>query len=147
MIKSSEYGSWAYLKLTSQGSLTSICEHVGSTADGRSWSVGERGPHDVPRKFSLWTLESGLEKGEPLDAHIRALWKRIEEIRPAICSLPKEVTRVLQCVGHFRDHSDACTLSGGHFATAAYYHLDWDFDFYFDDDFGHEDEGKPYWVW
>jgi hypothetical protein len=144
---STEYGSWAYLKLISQAPLEAICAHVGSSGDGRSWSIGDSSRTGVPHRHSLWTLDSGLEKGVPLDAHIRALWKRIAAIRPEICSLPDEMTRVIQCVGHFKDHNDACKLSSGHFATAAFYRLDWDFDFYFDDDFGSEDEGKPYWEW
>ncbi|MGJ8611358.1 MAG: DUF4279 domain-containing protein [Octadecabacter sp.] len=147
MKDSSEYGGWAYLKLTSQEPLTAICEHVGSSGDSRSWSIGDRSRNGIPAKCSGWILDSGLQKGEPLDAHIKALWKRIGNVRPAICSLPEEITRVLQCVGHFKDHNDACALSSGHFATAAFYHLDWDFDFYFDNEFGHEVEGKPYWEW
>lgn len=147
MRNSSEYGSWAYLKLVSQEPLSAICKHIGSSGDGRSWSVGDSNHIGRPQRYSLWTLDSGLERGEPLDAHIRALWKRLEKIRPAVCSLPQEINRVLQCVGHFKNHNDACAVSSGHFATAAFYGLDWDFDFYFDDDFGHEVKGKPYWAW
>jgi hypothetical protein len=147
MDQSYEYGSWAYLKLMSHEPLDAICDHLGRPADSRSWSIGDPGRNGVPHRYSLWTQESDLEKGEALDAHIKALWKRIEKFRPAFCRLPEEITRVLQCVGHFKDHKDACTLSSGHFATAAFYGLDWDFDFYFDDHFGREDEGKPYWEW
>lgn len=147
MTISSEYGGWAYLKLTSQEPLSAIREHIGSTGDGRSWTIGDRARNGQAYRFSLWTLDSGLERGEPLDAHVRALWKRVEKIRPALCNLPEEITGVVQCVGHFKNHNGACTLSGGHFATAAYYRLSWDFDFYFDDNFGHEEEGNPYWAW
>ena len=51
------------------------------------------------------------------------------------------------CVGHFGSHLDSVEIASGHFATAAYYKLSLDFDFYFEDDFGHEEEGKPYWSW
>ncbi|MEP3180557.1 MAG: DUF4279 domain-containing protein [Lentilitoribacter sp.] len=147
MTDSSEYKSWAYLKLTSTQPLATICEHLGSSGDGRPWDVGYPIRNGRKSNHSSWELHSGLGKGEPLDAHLRALWKRMEKIRPAICNLPKDVTRLLQCVGYVKGHSDVCALSTGHFATAAYYQLDFDFDFYFDDDFGDEDMGKPYWKW
>jgi len=147
MGNSLEYGGWAYLNLKSSLPLSTICEHIGRSGEGRSWCKDDLNRRGQPYGFSSWKLESGLEKGEPLDAHVRALWNRVEDIRLSVIKLPDDVTRVLQCVGYFKHHSDAFALSSGHFATAAYYRLDWDFDFYFNDGFGNEDESKPYWEW
>lgn len=92
-------------------------------------------------------MNSGLEVGLPLDNHLKALWNKMKLIRPAIQNLPNEMSGMIQCVGQFKSHRDPFTLSSGHYATAAAYGLTTDFDFYFDDDFGHEEIGKSYWDW
>ena len=97
--------------------------------------------------FSMWSLGSGLEKGIPLDAHLTSLWRLIEDIKEQIITIPVEMKLTLQCVAHFAGQKEAFAISAGHFATAAYYRLDWDFDFYFDDNFGCEVDGQPYWKW
>lgn len=95
-------------------------------------------------------MSSGLDEraeGISLEEHLRALWGRMEVIRDRVVSAPPDFHRWLVAVGHFDSFDEALSLSGGHFATAAYYRLTIDFDFYFDDDFGHDDDGRAYWDW
>jgi hypothetical protein len=92
-------------------------------------------------------MNSGLEIGLPLDKQLKALWAKLELIGPAVRDLPNEMSGVIQCVGHFKSHLDPFVLASGHYATAAAYQLSIDCDFYFDDDFGDEAAGKPYWTW
>lgn len=53
----------------------------------------------------------------------------------------------IQFVAFFKTHRDHLSLASGHFSTAASYRLIIDFDFYFEDDFGHDEGGQPYWSW
>lgn len=76
-----------------------------------------------------------------------ALWQRIETHRRVLCELPDKMSSYIQCVGHFKSHHDKLAIAAGHYATAAYYQMNIDCDFYFDDDFGHDEKGKPYWFW
>ncbi len=149
MRTSSEYGCYAYFKVTSKQPLAQIAEHFGVEGEDRSWSIGdirERVP-STQYDFSNWKMSSGLKVGMPLDSHLKALWTKMEVIRSAVCEIPDEMFGLIQCVGHFKGNREPFTLSAGHFSTAAYYRLQIDFDFYFDNNFGHEDLGKPYWDW
>lgn len=92
-------------------------------------------------------MKSGLKHGLPLEDHLTVLWQKMEHIREKVCEMPDGMHGVIQCVGYFKSHRDVCALSAGHYITAAYYQLKIDFDFYFDDCFGHEDEEMPYWKW
>jgi hypothetical protein len=69
------------------------------------------------------------------------------DYRGRIINLPEEVSRKVSCVGVFNSHLDTIEIASGHFTTAAYYNLTLDCDFYYEDDFGHDDLGKPYWSW
>jgi hypothetical protein len=96
-------------------------------------------------------MASGIdEKTEfvAIEDHLRALWQRMSNIREKIISLPPECDRWLVGVAHFDQYNEPLSLSGGHFATARYYRLRMDFDFYFDDSFGNDDEcERRYWDW
>lgn len=145
---SAERDSYAYFTITSSQSLEKIVSHMGVVGDGRCWSNGDprpsnRGNYD----FSRWSLLSGVERGKPIDEHLQALWRRLSDLREPIIRLPKEMNRSVPCVGHFVSHFDKVQISSGHFSTAAYYGVNLDCDFYFDDKFGHEEEGTPYWSW
>ena len=82
-----------------------------------------------------------------LGGHYSALWRRLSEYGEKIIELPESMDASVPCVGCFNSHLDTVEIASGHFATAAYYRLILDCDFYFDDDFGHDDLGKPYWSW
>ncbi|MEL6643793.1 MAG: DUF4279 domain-containing protein [Pseudomonadota bacterium] len=143
-----ERDSYAYFTITSSQSLEKIEAQMGFAGDGLCWSNGDlrpsnRGTYD----FSRWSLLSGVERGDPIDEHLRALWRRLSGLRELIIQLPEEMNPSVSCVGHFASHFDKVQISSGHFATAAYYRANLDFDYYFDDDFGHEKEGTPYWSW
>lgn len=145
---SAERDSYAYFTITSSHSLEEIVGHMGASGDGRCWSIGDqRSSGRGNYQFSRWSLLSGADRGRPIDEHLQALWRRLSVYRERIIRLPEDMERSVSCVGHFRTRFDKFQISSGHFATAAYYSLNLDCDFYFDDDFGHEDEGKPYWSW
>ncbi len=141
--------SYAHFTIASSVSLTEIEAHMGLAGDGNCWSVGDRRKTrpNAPYTFSRWNLLSGTERGAPLDEHLRALWRRLADYREEIITLPEEMHRSVSCVGAFNSHLDNIEIASGHFATAAYYGLTLDCDFYFDDDFGDDEEGKPYWSW
>jgi len=145
---SAERDSYAYFTITSSQSLKQIESHMGTSGDGRCWSNGDQRPSNRGNySFSRWSLLSGVERGKPIDEHLQALWRRLSVYREQIIRLPEEMYLSVPCVGHFDSHFDKIQIASGHFATAAYYNLSLDCDFYFDDDFGYEDEGKPYWSW
>ena len=147
MTIAAETDCWAYLKIISKRPLAAIESHIGRKADGRSWSVGDarRRPGQRPYDFSFWSWESGAVRGEPLDTHLRCLWRRLEPFRQALIDLPEDMKAYAQCVGKFATHQNPVSIASGHFATAASYRLVWDFDFYFGDEFGHDE--MPYWKW
>ena len=122
---------------------------MGRTGDGGCWSNGDN--RKPPKKgaygFSRWSLLSGVDHGRPIDEHLQALWRRLSEYGEKIIELPESMDASVPCVGCFNSHLDTVEIASGHFATAAYYRLILDCDFYFDDDFGHDDLGKPYWSW
>ncbi len=142
---------WAYFKIDSSLPLSAIAGHMGMDGEERSWSLGDVrfpvGNTRVRRTFSRWHLQSGVARGRPLDEHLRALWRRMSPLRSAIISLPDDMRRTVQCVAHFASHEDRFALASGHLATLAYYRANIDCDFYFEDGFGREEEGRPYWEW
>lgn len=146
---SSEYDSYAYFAIRSSLSLREIESHMGRSGDGSCWSNGDQRtpPKRGSYSFSKWTLLSGVEEGRPIDEHLRSLWRRLSVYREKLLNMPEELTASVSCVGHFHSHFDTVEIASGHFATAASYNLTLDFDFYFDDAFGQEEEGKPYWSW
>jgi len=153
---SSEFRCYAYFKITSDLPLEAIQKHMKSEGDGRTWSKGDPRKRVVKGKtvfpggkysFSMWQLVSGVELGQPLDLHIQALWRRLAGCRDQICDLPDTMCGVVQGTGFFKTHRDPFVLSSGHYQTASFYGLPIDFDFYYEDNFGYEDEGTPYWEW
>ncbi len=149
MKKSVEYDGYAYFGVTSDLPLSEINTYFGMSGEERSWSIGDirkLGPGGH-YESSSWKMKSGLKAGLPLESHLTALWRRMAPIRNEVCEMPDAMHGVIQCVAYFNSHRDAFTLPAGHYITAAYYQLNIDFDFYFEDLFGHEDEGMPYWKW
>lgn len=137
---SAERDSYAYFTIISSQSLARIEHHMGASGDGRCWSNGYQSPSKIGNyQFSRWSLLSGVERGRPIDEHLQALWRRLSVYREQIIQLPKDMERSVPCVGHFSSHFDPFQISSGHFATATYNGLNLDCDFYYDDDFGHED--------
>lgn len=113
-----------------------------------SFSVGDIRRHGAgPMPFSSWKLHSGDPATAPLDTHLTSLWRRLEPIRQRILALPKHMTGSVQFVATFETRNEPVILSGGHFATAGYYALNIDFDFYFLDGFGDPALDFPYWKW
>ena len=149
MTSQNEFNCYAYLQVTSELPLGEIAAHMGIAGEACSWSKGEhRKPPSRGRyPISLWSLQSGVEKGLPLDVHLQSIWKKVAAYRTQICELPSSMIGLIQCVGSFRTRRDQFIVSAGHFSTAAYYRLSFDFDFYFDDDFGNDEEGHRYWEW
>jgi hypothetical protein len=144
-----ESDCYAYLMVTSERPLSEIEAHIGIAGEDRSWSKGEdrKPPGRGQYSFSLWTLQSGVEKGLPIDVHLQSIWKKIVPYRTQLCGLPSSMKGFIQCVGTFSTRRDQFAVSAGHFSTAAYYRLSFDCDFYFDDDFGNDEEGQRYWEW
>jgi hypothetical protein len=147
-----ERDCYAYLTITSEVSLAEITAHMGRTGDGRCYSKGD------PRVFapdaqrfvattqpiplyrcSRWSLLSGLDQGRSLDDHLVALWQRIAGLRGQIWSLPDSMDARVAATARFASHRGALAISPGHFKTAAFCGLRFDFDFCFDDDFGGDD--------
>ena len=145
---STERDSYVYFTITSSQSLKEIEDHMGASGDGRCWSKGDRRPSKSGTyPYSRWSLLSGVERGRPIEEHLQALWRRLLVYREKVIHLPEEMKGSVPCVGHFDTHLDTIEIASGHFATAAYYGLALDCDFYFDDDFGHDEEVNPYWFW
>ena len=143
-----ERNSYAYFKVKSALPLRQIESHLGGLGDGRCWSIGDKRANNKSRyQFSEWSLLSGIERGRPVDEHLQSLWRRMSKYREKIIQLPLDMERSVACVGHFDTHRDKFQVSCGHFKTAAYYRVKLDWDFYFCDDFGSEEEGRPYWSW
>lgn len=149
MPPSSEFNSLAYYTVTTQRPLSEIVAHFDADGEHSSWSIGDPRPRNnlLGYKFSRWSLASGLERSAVLDDHLRALWRRMNGFRQKIQGLPDDMDGWVKCVSYFKSHKDKVELAAGHFSTAAYYRVNVDFDFYFDDDFGDEDTGTPYWDW
>jgi len=146
---STERDSYAYFTITSSVPLGEIEAHMGRAGDGGCWSIGDRRKRGAKSiySFSRWSLLSGIERENPLDEHLQALWRRLSVYRTKVIELPEGMNRSVSCVGQFKSYKDNIDLASGYFSTAAYYGLRLDFDFYFDGDFGHEVEGKPCWSW
>jgi hypothetical protein len=137
----------AYLRITGSGPVDLITRHMGLEPDD-GWSEGDsrrRGGGNYT--FSSWSLHSGERKGLPLDAHLRALWRRIEPYGERLVHLGPEFARYLVCVAWFPSRDTALEIAAGHFSTAAYYRLILDFDFYFTDNFGDPKVGRGYGSW
>jgi hypothetical protein len=142
-----ETDAHAYLRIIGSGSVDLISKQMRLEPDA-GWREGD--PRSRGRgnyTFSNWELLSGEKKGLSLDAHLRSLWKRIEPYKEGLIHLGPEFTRRLVCVAWFPNKDTEFKISAGHFGTVGYYRLDLDFDFYFLDDFGHEDAGKGYASW
>jgi len=141
---SNERDSYAYFTIVSSSSLAELDALMGFSCDGKCWSKGDpRTSRDQSlHTFSRWSLLSGVERGRPIDEHLRALWCRMADCRESIIDLPEEVYRSVSCVGVFNSHLDTVEIASGHFRTAAYYNLNLDCDFYYDDDLD-----KPDWSW
>lgn len=146
---SNEWGSYAYFNITSSRTLAELEALMGSAGDGKCWSKGDlrTSQNQLQHRFSRWSLLSGVERGRPIDEHLCALWRRMADYRRTIIDLPEDVYRRVCCVGVFNSHLDRLEIASGHFTTAAYYGLTLDCDFYYEDDFGDVDLGKPYWSW
>ena len=146
---SAEPESYAYFTITSALPLKDIDAHMGAAGDGRCWSNGchRKQPGGGTYSFSRWSLLSGVERGKPINERLQSLWRRLSPLREKIIQLPAGMEGSVSCVGYFDSHLDPLEIASGHFATAAYYRLGFDCDFYFGDDFGHEEDGKPYWSW
>jgi hypothetical protein len=144
-----EYDSYAYFSIESELPLSDICAYMGVTGNEGSFGVGDRrtGNPDSSYRISSWKMRSGVPKGACLDEHLKGLWTRLEPLRHLILGLPPEMTKSVKCIGHFRSHHDPVRFSAGHFATAGYYGLKMDYDFYFDNEFGNENRSLPYWTW
>ncbi len=146
-------GGFAYLSITSKLPLQAITDHLGRAPDRKNFSIGEprKRPGLKPYSFSRWSMASGLDEADEsisVEEHLRSLWGRMQSIREQVFSAPPEFERWLVAVGYFDRFEEPLSVSGGHFATAAYYRLNLDFDFYFGDDFGHDDYGGgAYWDW
>lgn len=150
MSKSLEFDAWAYFKITSDLPLSAIEEVMGAKGEERSWSKGDIRSKKAPGTFtfSSWKLQSGLEKGESIDDHLRSLWRRLALFRPKFPILPPEMITTVQCVGHFNSRNDPFSIASGHYKTVAFYGCEFDCDFYFMDEFGNEEEdGQPLWSW
>lgn len=137
----------AYLRIRGSGSVDRIRQQMGVGPDA-GWSEGDprrrgRGTY----QFSNWELHSGEMKGLPLDTHLRSLWRRLEPYKDRLIQLGPEYPRYLVCTAWFPTRDADVNIAAGHFSTAAYYRLETDFDFYFEDDFGDEDAGKGYATW
>ena len=147
MTEQNGYKCYAYLSVTSERPLSEIEAHIGLGGEDRSWSKGEdrKSPSRGQYPCSRWRLQSGVAEGLPIDVHIKAIWKKISPYRVQICGLPSSMHGLIQCVGTFKSRRDKFTVAAGHFSTAAYYKVSFDFDFYFDDEFGDEREGQRYW--
>ena len=142
-----EMDARAYLRITGSGSVDRISELLGIGPDA-GWSAGEvkrRGRGTYP--FSNWEFHSGEMKGQLLDTHLRSLWRRVEPYREKLIQLGPEYSRYLICTARFPTRDAEFTVAAGHFSTAAYYRLETDFDFYFEDGFGDEAAGKSYAAW
>jgi len=122
---------------------------MGPTGDSSSWCIGQvrKPPAQGQYPFSRWSLPSGIEKGEPIETHLQSLWRRVSTYHAQVVGLANTMKGYIAGVGYFKSHRDKFAISSGHFATTAYYQLNFDFNFYFDDNFGHEEEGRPYWKW
>lgn len=145
---SAERDSYAYFKITSDLPLSSIERYLGIVSDGLCWSKGDRRPSNYSiYNFSRWTMQSGIERGQPIDKHLKALWRRLSPLRDQIIHLPAEMNRQICCVGCFDTHLDDLQISAGHFAAAHSFGVTIDFDFYFENDFGDETKAMPHWLW
>lgn len=147
-LMSAENDSYAYFTIVSSQPLSFIESHLGFSGDGKCWSIGDTRPSgNGVYDFSRFSLLSGVDRGRPIEEHLQSLWRRMSKYRAQIISLPREMTRTVPCVASFASHRDVVQLSAGHFSTAAYFGAQLDCDFYFDDTFGDETKGVPYWEW
>ncbi len=143
---SAERDSYAYFTITTSGPLDQIESLMGMAGDGRCWSKGDTRPSNKGTyDFSRWSMLSGIERGKPIDDHLKALWRRLSVHREQIIRLPDYMERGVFCVGVFNTRHDKFQIASGHFATAAYFGVTLDCDFYFDDEFGDDDGEIPWW--
>ena len=143
---SAERDSYAYFTITSSGSLQQIEDCMGTSGDGNCWSKGDRRPSNKSTyAFSRWSMLSGVERGQPIEDHLQALWRRLSVHREQIIRLPDHMFRSVSCVGVFNTRHAKLEISAGHFATAAYFGVTLDCDFYFDEEMGDDDDDTPWW--
>lgn len=103
-------GSYAYLRITSDGlSLGEVSALVGAEPDV-GWSVGEsfrreRSTKELVRSFTNWERRSGMPAGAPLQAHLDALIPHAQAIAASIAGRD-DVATTLQVVQHTADEQD-----------------------------------------
>jgi hypothetical protein len=130
-----EKDAYAYLTITSDTqSLNDITTFLGMPPDGSSWSIGDtRKVANTLRpkyEFSRWSLNSGVSKGECLEAHFVALCLRMSPLSGKLYELPKQMKGSISITGWVEDYADQLCFSAGTLREIGGFGLPLDFDLY-----------------
>ena len=74
--------SYAYFRLSPEGTTLEAFERALGQAADKGWSEGELGPNGRRRDFTSWQVYSGLERGAPMDQQLDSLFEKLEGVWP-----------------------------------------------------------------
>ena len=120
----------AYFTITGDFDPAEITEQVGCEPTD-CWKKGDLNETThMERKFSRWSVESRLEKTEPIVEHIRDVLKQLEPHINKVNELPATMIRHMQTVAYFHSNSPWFHFDEDVVAGCAALNLSIDCDFY-----------------
>jgi hypothetical protein len=128
---------YAYFSVAGPGSHTEISRRLGMQPS-EAWSEGDPRRSGGEYPCARWRLDSGLPDTEPLSRHIDALLVRLDCIPGAVRSLAPDYTLTIQCVGYYPASGHGAHIDASSIKMAAHLGLEFDLDFYYVDDHGHD---------
>lgn len=125
---------YAYLVIYGPGTHEQVTQILG-LSPSEAWNVGELSPRNMPRKFMMWRLDSGLDDRQPLAMHLEELFHLLSSRgTEALRQLWVEYDLIVQCVGYFPRECHGMSFNREQIRTAAQLGLAFDFDFYYIDE-------------
>ena len=106
------------------------------------WRKGDICPRSRRvRLFSKWSLNSRLDHGQELEAHIKDVMVQLEASREAFAAVSEEFGGILVLVGYFNLEYPGLEFNRDITRQLAHFSLEVDFDFYWPNSRFAEDDG------
>ena len=129
---------YAYLRITVKGKHELVTSQLG-VEPTNAWNEGDNNPrNNMPRKFTSWQLESGLDDTKPIEEHLEILFSKLEPLKNKLLLLSKRHQIFIECVGYYPPSGHGMYLSPEIVNKAASMGAAFDLDFYYVSDYGHD---------
>jgi hypothetical protein len=128
---------YAYFSVAGQGNHDKITERLG-IEPSQAWSEGDIRRSGGTYPCARWRFDSGLPDTEPLEKHISALLDRLQACPAAVRSLAPDYSGTIQCVGYYPATGHGVHIDHRLVKSAAHLGLQFDLDFYFLSEHGHD---------